>query len=168
MGARRVLEVGTLGGYSTIWLARAVGPQGQVVTVEIDDRHADVAMANFRHAGVADVIDLRRGNALDLLPALVGAEPFDLVFIDADKASIPEYFAFALRLTRPGSAIVVDNVARKGEVLDADSPDTSVQGVRRLVEALKGDGRVEATVIQTVGAKGYDGFLLARVGPTRA
>jgi predicted O-methyltransferase YrrM len=165
MHARRILELGTLGGYSTIWLARAVTPGGRVVTLELDPRHAAVARANFARAGLADVIDLREGRALDLLPRLAAQhpEPFDLSFIDADKESAPEYFDWAVRLSRRGGCVIVDNVVRDGEVADPSSRDPRVQGVRRLYDAITRDTRVSATAIQTVGAKGYDGFLLAMV-----
>ena len=165
MGARRVLEVGTLGGYSTIWLARGLPSDGRVVTLEVDPHHAEVAASNFLRAGVSDRIDLRLGSAHDTLPRLAeeGGAPFDLVFIDADKASIPEYFAWALQLTRPGSAIVVDNVVRNGAVADPETTDPNNLGVRRFAESLAREPRVSATTIQTVGAKGYDGFTLALV-----
>jgi predicted O-methyltransferase YrrM len=165
VGAREILEIGTLGGYSTIWLARALPAGGRVVTLEAEPKHAEVARANLARAGVADVVDLRLGRALDTLPQLAAERrtPFDLVFIDADKPSIPEYFDWALRLARPGTAIVVDNVVRDGKVADADSDDDSVRGVRRFAEQLAREPRVSATVVQTVGAKGYDGFALAVV-----
>jgi predicted O-methyltransferase YrrM len=165
-GARQVLEIGTLGGYSTIWLARALPADGRVVTIEADPAHAAVARRNLAGAGVSASVDLRVGKALDLLPRLAAESrpPFDLIFIDADKAGIPEYFAWSLRLSRPGTAIVVDNVVRNGAVIDAASADPSVQGVRRLNQLLSSERRVSATTIQTVGAKGYDGFTLALVG----
>jgi predicted O-methyltransferase YrrM len=164
-GARAILEVGTLGGYSTIWMARALPADGRLVTLEIDKRHADVARANIARAGLAQQVQVRLGPALDLL-AQLGAEragPFDLTFIDADKENNPAYFEWALRLSRPGSVIVVDNVVRGGAVTDADSTDPSVQGVRRLNQMMASDPRVSATTIQTVCAKGYDGFALALV-----
>jgi predicted O-methyltransferase YrrM len=165
-GARRILEIGTLAGYSTIWLARALPPGGRVVTLEIEPRHADVAWANFVRAGVAGVVDLRLGRALDTLPVIAaeGHAPFDLVFIDADKPSNPDYFAWALRLSRPGTVIVVDNVIRGGAVADPTDADPRVVGVRRLNEAIAAEPRVRATAIQTVGSKGYDGFALLVVG----
>ena len=165
IGARRVLEVGTLGGYSTLWLARAVGPDGVVVTLEIDPLHADVAAAGLDAAGVGDQVDLRLGPALETLDALVadGADPFDLSFIDADKASNPQYVQRALWLSRPGSLIVVDNVVRGGAVIDAESWAADVVGTRALFDLLRDEPRLEATAIQTVGGKGYDGFVLARV-----
>lgn len=164
-GARAILEIGTLGGYSTIWLARALPADGRLITLEIDSKHAEVARANFVRAGSAAKIELRLGRALDTLPKLAaeGEGPFDLIFIDADKVSIPEYFTWALKLSRPGSVVIVDNVVRKGAVADAASSDPSVQGVRRLNEMLAKEPRVTATTIQTVGGKGYDGFTLAVV-----
>ncbi|MBW0117009.1 O-methyltransferase [Pseudonocardia abyssalis] len=161
IGARRILEVGTLGGYSTIWLARAVQPEGSVVTCEIDPHHAQVATANIARAGLADTVDVRVGPAIDTLAGLTG--PFDLAFIDADKASNAEYFAHALRLSRPGGVIVVDNVVRGGRVVDGASTDAAVVGTRRFAQALAAEERVDATVIQTVGSKGHDGFALAVV-----
>lgn len=165
VGARSVLEVGTLGGYSTIWLARAIAPGGRLITLEVNATHAAVARANVARAGVADIVDVRLGRALDSLPQLVaeGAGPFDLAFIDADKPNIAEYFTWALRLTRPGSVIVVDNVVRNGAVIDAASNDVNVQGVRRFNELAAANRRVSTTVIQTVGSKGYDGFSLSVV-----
>jgi predicted O-methyltransferase YrrM len=160
LGARDVLEIGTLGGYSTIWLARALPPEGKVITLELDSKHAEVARANFERAGVADRVELRLGRALDTLPQLA-AEPrraFDFVFIDADKAGIPDYFAWALELTRPGSVIVVDNVVRKGALADPDATDANVRGVQLFHELLAREQRVSATTVQTVGSKGYDGF----------
>ena len=158
--ARRILEVGTLGGYSTIWLGRAVAPDGRVTTLELEPHHAEVARANLDHAGLGDVVDVMVGPALESMAGL--SETFDLVFIDADKASIPSYVLESLRLTHPGSLIVVDNVVRGGAVLDEDG-DANVQGVRRLNELLRKEPRLDATTIQTVGAKGYDGFTLALV-----
>ena len=164
-GARRILEIGTLDGYCTIWLARALPADGRMVTLEVNPRHADVARANIARAGLSGIVDLRLGRALDVLPGLAGERrgPFDFIFIDADKASIPEYFAWALKLSRRGSLIVVDNVVRNGAVADAASADPSVQGVRRFNEILAAEPRVSATAIQTVGSKGYDGFALALV-----
>ena len=159
--AQSVLEIGTLGGYSTIWLGRAVAPKGKVITLEIDPKHAAVARENVARAGLRDVVDVRLGRALDTLATLPG--PLDFFFIDADKPAIPDYFQAALKLSRPGSVIVVDNVVRQGEVADASSKDANVQGVRRFNEMLKKERRVSATTIQTVGAKGYDGFTLAYV-----
>jgi len=167
IGARRVLEVGTLGGYSTLWLARAVPADGVVVTLELDPHHADVAATALDAAGVGDKIDLRIGPALETLDAMVadGADPFDLSFIDADKATNPQYVQRALWLSRPGSLIVVDNVVRGGAVIDAESWAADVVGTRALFDLLREEPRLEATAIQTVGGKGYDGFVLARVTP---
>jgi predicted O-methyltransferase YrrM len=170
-GARRILEIGTLGGYSTIWLARALPPDGRLVTLEVEPAHAAVARANVARAGLADLVEVRLGPALETLPQLADENrgPFDLAFIDADKEHNPEYFAWALELSRPGGLIVVDNVVRGGAVVDPASPDPSVQGVRRLYELIAADARVSATAIQTVGSKGYDGFAIALVsaGPPR-
>lgn len=165
MGARTILEIGTLGGYSSIWLARALPPDGHLISLEADPRHAEIARANIAGAGLAEVVEVRLGKALDTLPHLAaeGHEPFDFTFIDADKPNTTEYFAWALRLSRPGSVIVVDNVVRGGQVIDAESDDPSVQGVRRFNERLGSEPRVSATAIQTVGSKGYDGFVIAVV-----
>jgi predicted O-methyltransferase YrrM len=164
-GARSILEIGTLGGYSTIWLARALPAGGRLITLEIEPKHTEIARANFARAGVAEIVELRLGPALETLPQLVaeGRGPFDLVFIDADKPSNAEYFAWALKLSRKGSLIIIDNVVRKGAVIDAASSDADVQGVRRLNELLAAEPRVSVTAIQTVGSKGYDGFALALV-----
>ncbi len=165
IGARSILELGTLGGYSSIWLARALPPEGRLVTLELSERYAEVARASIERAGVAALVDVRVGPALESLQLLrsSGEGPFDLVFIDADKQSTPEYFTQALELVRPGSLIVVDNVVRDGGLIDAQSVDPGVQGMRRFHELLTGESRVSATTIQTVGAKGYDGFTLALV-----
>jgi predicted O-methyltransferase YrrM len=165
MGARRVLEIGTLGGYSTIWLARALPPGGRVVTLEAEATHADVARANFARAGLADVIDLRLGPALDTLPRLVETSrgPFDLIFIDAYKPEYADYLTWSLQLSRPGTLIIADNIVRDGAVADASSQDVNVQGVRRFNERLAAEPRVSATIVQTVGSKGYDGFAMAVV-----
>ena len=160
-GARRILEVGTLGGYSTIWLARALPPDGELVTLEYDPKHAEVARANLARAGLAEVAQVLEGAALDTLPTLEG--PFDLVFIDADKPNNPGYFRWALRLTRPGSVIIVDNVVRGGRVADPASTDPAVVGTRELAALMAAEPTVDATMIQTVGAKGYDGFAFALV-----
>jgi len=163
--ARRVLELGTLGGYSTMWLARALPEDGRVVTLELDPRHAAVASANLERAGLLGRVDLRVGRATDLLRALAterGA-PFDLIFIDADKASYPEYLELSLKLTRPGTVLVGDNVVRDGKVIDADSLNPDIQGVRRFAELVASEPRLRATVLQTVGTKGYDGFAIAVV-----
>ena len=161
-GARRILEIGTLAGYSTIWLARALPPGGQLITLEYDPRHADVARANIARAGLADRVEVRVGRAIEALPGLVVDEPFDLIFIDADKPSTADYFRWALKLSRPGTVIVVDNVVRDGRLVDANG-DGDVQGMRRFLEAAANEGRVEGTVLQTVGVKGYDGFALLLV-----
>ena len=160
MRARSILEIGTLGGYSTIWLARALPAGGRLVTLEVDAGYAEVARSNFARAGLADVIELRLGPALDMLPKLAaqGVGPFDMIFIDADKPSYPDYLAWAVRLSRSGSLIVADNVVREGAVIDANTQDPAVQGVRRFNAALAAEPRVIATEIQTVGVKGYDGF----------
>ncbi|MBW3614700.1 MAG: O-methyltransferase [Actinobacteria bacterium] len=167
--ARTVLEIGALAGYSTIWMARAMAPGGRLVTLEADRRHADVALANIARAGLSDVVEVRLGAALDTLPMLAaeGAGPFDLAFIDADKANNAEYFQWALRLCRPGTVIVVDNVVRDGAILDATSSDPDVRGTRRLYDVMASESRVEATAIQTVGSKGYDGLAIALVTTTQ-
>ncbi len=160
VGAQRILEVGTLGGYSAVWLARALPEEGRLVTLELDRHHAEVARANLAAAGLAEQTDVRVGPAADTLREL--QPPFDFVFIDADKASTPTYLTEALRLTRPGGMIVIDNVVRDGSVLDAHG-DAAVQGVRRVLAMLAADPRLDATAIQTVGAKGWDGLAIARV-----
>jgi predicted O-methyltransferase YrrM len=165
IGARTILELGTLGGYSTIWLARALAPDGRLITLEADPDYAKVALANFERAGLGDIIELRLGGALDTLPRLAaeGGGPFDLVFIDADKVNTPEYFTWALELSHPGTMIIADNVIRDGRVIDPASKEPSVQGSRRLHDLIASEPRVSATTIQTVGLKGYDGFTLALV-----
>jgi predicted O-methyltransferase YrrM len=165
MGAHRILEIGTLGGYSTIWLARALPPGGRLITLEADPHHADIAGANISHAGLADVVELRLGRALDTLPQLAneGVAPFDFIFIDADKPSNADYFTWALKLSRPGGLIIIDNVIRDGAVIEAASTDPDVQGVRRLNRLLAAERHVSATTIQTVGSKGYDGFTMVLV-----
>ena len=164
-GAKRILEIGTLGGYSTIWLAQALPPSGRLVTLEADPKHAEVARANLDRAGLGRVTEVVMGPALETLARLEreGEEPFDLVFIDADKQSTPDYFYWALRFTRSGSVIVVDNVVREGAILDPEDQDPSVEGIRRFYELARGDARVDATAIQTVGVKGYDGFAIVLV-----
>ncbi len=164
-GARTILEIGTLGGYSTIWLARALPVDGRLITLEANPTHADVARANIARAGLTAVVEVRVGRALDTLPQLAaeGHGPFDLIFIDADKPSNPEYVAWALTLSRRGSLIIVDNVVRDGAVINADSDDPMIRGVRRSIDLLATEPRVSATAIQTVGSKGYDGFALAVV-----
>jgi predicted O-methyltransferase YrrM len=163
--ARRILEIGTLAGYSTIWLARAVPAGGRVVTLEANAMHADIARANLTRAGVADRVDIRLGKALETLPRLAEEKqgPFDFVFIDADRTNLTEYFDWAVRLAHAGSVIIVDNVVRKGGVIDASSEDANIKGVRRFAERLSSDSRVTATMVQTVSAKGYDGFAMALV-----
>jgi predicted O-methyltransferase YrrM len=172
--ARTILELGTLGGYSTIWLARALPPGGRLVTLEAEPRYAEVARASIERAGFDDVVELRVGPALDTLPQLLdeGVGPFDLVFIDADKANNPGYLEWSLQLSRPGTLIVVDNVVRDGAILDPDAYDPQrgdphVRGVRRFYELLAAEPRLSATAIQTVGDKGYDGFVLAIVDGDR-
>lgn len=165
MGARTILELGTLGGYSTIWMARALGRGGRLVTLEANPAYAQVAQANISNAGLSDIVELRVGNAHDTLPQLAAEnpDPFDLVFIDADKQSSPDYFTRALGLSRRGSLIITDNVIRDGALIDRASDNPDVQGARRLHALLTAERRVSATTIQTVGAKGYDGFTLALV-----
>jgi len=162
-GAQRVLEIGTLGGYSTIWLARALPDGGRIVSLESSAHHADVARENLRNAGVIDCVDLRVGRAIDTLPALVDDAPFDLIFIDADKQSLADYLEWAMKLSRAGTVIVADNVVREGKVLDAENDDPGIEGVRRFTEQLAAEPRLSATVLQTVGMKGYDGFAIAVV-----
>ena len=160
-GARRILEIGTLGGYSAIWLARALPNGGKLVTLEFDPKHAEVARANLARAGLADRAEVITGRALDTLPKLSG--PFDFIFIDADKQSYPDYFRWAVKLSRKGSVIVADNAVRDGKVADAKSTDPAAIGTRRMVEAMGAEPRVEATALQTVGVKGYDGWAVALV-----
>jgi predicted O-methyltransferase YrrM len=164
-GARTVLELGTLGGYSTIWLGRALPADGRLVTLEVNRAYADVASANIARAGLAELVELRLGPALETLRELVDERrgPFDLIFLDADKRSNPDYLEHALELSRPGTLIVADNVVRAGAVADAASRDPAVRGVRRFFELLAAEPRVTATAIQTVGSKGYDGLALALV-----
>ena len=162
-GARRILEIGTLVGYSTIWLARALPPGGRLVSLEFDPKHAGVARANLSAAGLEDRVEVLVGRALDTLPTLPANEPFDLVFIDADKPSTPDYVRWGLKLTRPGSIIVIDNVVRNGDVLDATGANESAAAMRQAMAVLAAEPRVTATVIQTVGSKGYDGFAIALV-----
>jgi len=164
-GARRILEIGTLGGYSTIWLARALPPGGRLITLELEAQYAEVARANLARAGLSEVVEQCVGPGLETLPRLTekGQGPFDLIFIDADKSSTAEYFQWALKLSHPGSLILVDNVVRKGELIDAASNDPAVQGMRRFLDQVANESRVSATAIQTVGIKGYDGFVVALV-----
>jgi predicted O-methyltransferase YrrM len=161
LGARRIVEVGTLGGYSAIWMARALPADGELVTLEIDPANAEVARKNLDRAGLSDKVEIIVGPAIDTLPTLNG--PFDLAFIDANKAQNPEYFQIALGLVRSGGLIIVDNVVRSGHVLDAASADPDVQGTRRLFEMMGKEPRVTVTAVQTVGSKGHDGFAVARV-----
>jgi len=164
-GARSILEIGTLGGYSTIWLARALSKSGKLITLEFEPRHAEVARTNIAHAGLTERVEIRIGAALDILPKLQteGCGPFDLIFIDADKVNTAPYFTWALKLSHPGTVIIVDNVVRDGAIIDANSTDEGVQGVRKFNDLLKNEKRVSATAIQTVGSKGYDGFAIALV-----
>lgn len=165
VNARAILEIGTLGGYSTIWMARALQPGGRLITLEFDPKHAEVAKANIARAGLERVVDIRVGVALESLPAIAAEQigPFDLIFIDADKVSAPDYFQWALKLSRVGSLIVVDNVVRKGEVANATTDDPAVRGMRRYIEVAAAEPRVIVTALQTVGCKGYDGFSIALV-----
>jgi len=165
VGARNILEIGTLGGYSTIWMARALPPGGKLLTLEASEKHAEVARGNFARAGLNNRIELRLGKGLDLLPRVSEERrgPFDLIFLDANKSDMAEYFDWAVRLSRPGSVIVADNSISRGRVLDAASEDPDVQGTRRFHERVASDPRVSATEIQTVGAKGWDGFTLIAV-----
>jgi predicted O-methyltransferase YrrM len=164
-GARNILEIGTLGGYSTIWLSRALPSGGRLITLEFDPKHAKVASANIGHAGLSQMVEVRVGPALDALPQLAaeGRGPFDLIFIDADKENNAPYFDWSLKLSRSGTVIIVDNVVRDGAVIDPANRDPAIVGIRRLNERLAAEPRVSATAIQTVGSKGYDGFTLIRV-----
>lgn len=164
-GAKKILEIGTLGGYSTTWLARALPEDGRLVTLEFDAKHAEVARKNIARAGLDKVVTVQLGAALDTLPVLVkeGAGPFDLIFIDADKKNLANYLAWSLKLSRKGTLILVDNVIRDGEVIDASSEDPNVQGARQLFDALKREPRLQATALQTIGSKGHDGFAMAVV-----
>jgi predicted O-methyltransferase YrrM len=165
LGARNILEIGTLGGYSTIWMARALPEGGRIITLEADPKHADVARKNFARAGVEARIELRLGKALDTLPKVAadGLGPFDMFFIDANKSNMPEYFEWSLKLARKGSVIVADNVVREGAVLDANSKDADIQGIRRFLEMVGKEKRVSGTALQTVSTKNYDGFALVLV-----
>lgn len=167
LGARSILEIGTLGGYSTIWLAGGMQAGGRLITLESDPAHAAVARANIARAGLQSVVELRLGSASNTLPQISAERrgPFDLIFIDADKKNIPSYFEWALRLSRPGSVIIVDNVVRDGRVIDSESDEPDIQGVRRFLEMVRANATVSGTAIQTVGVKGYDGFALVRVLP---
>lgn len=164
-GAKRVLELGTLGGYSTIWMARAVGENGKVITLELEKRHAEIARRNIDNAGLADRVELRVGPASDSLAALIAEKsaPFDFIFMDADKAGYPNYIRQSLKLSRPGTLIIADNVVRDGKVIDPENPDPHIKGVRRFTEIVAAEPRLSTTVLQTVGSKGYDGFAIAMV-----
>ncbi len=165
MGARNILEIGTLGGYSTIWMARALPEGGRIITLEADPKHAEVAQKNFARAGVENKVELRLGKALDTLPKVAadGRGPFDMFFIDANKSNMPEYFEWSLKLARKGSVIIADNVVREGAVLDARSKDADIQGIRRFLEMVGKEKRVSGTALQTVSTKNYDGFALVLV-----
>ncbi len=165
VSARAILEIGTLGGYSAIWMARALQPGGKLVTLEVDPKHAEVAKSNIARAKLGDRVSVRIGRAIDTLPQIEAenAGPFDLTFIDADKPSNPDYFEWALKLTRPGGLIIVDNVVREGAVIDAQSTDANVRGSRRVLERMAAEKRVTATAIQVVGVKGWDGLAIAQV-----
>ncbi len=164
-GAKRILEIGTLGGYSTIWLARALPESGSLISLELEPRHAEIAHRNLMTAGVADRVEIRVGRAVDSLKAMAndGGEPFDFIFIDADKASYPAYLDWSLKLSRPGTVIVADNVVREGAVIDPGTTDPNVKGVRRFTEKLAAEPRLTATALQTVSSKKHDGFILAVV-----
>jgi predicted O-methyltransferase YrrM len=164
-GAKSVLEIGTLAGYSTIWLARAVPADGKVITLEVSEKHAAVAQANIDRAGVADKVSIRLAKAIETLPKLVEEKAglFDLVFIDADKASTPDYLTWTLKLTHPGSLIIIDNVVRRGDVTDTSGADPNVQGTRRALEMIAKEPKLLSFAVQTVGSKGYDGFAMAYV-----
>lgn len=167
VGARRVLEMGTLGGYSTIWMARALPPDGQLVTLELESKHAEIARANLEAAGVLDRVHIRVGPAIDSLQSLhaSGAAPFDLIFLDADKQSLPEYLDWSLKLSRPGTVIIADNVVRDGKVVDTATTDPQIRGVQRFLELAAREPRLSTTAIPTVGARGYDGFSISVVLP---
>jgi len=165
VGAKRILEIGTLGGYSTIWLARGMAAGGKLITLELLEKHAQVARANLERAGVEEAVEIVVGPALETLPkiAVAGRGPFDLIFIDADKENTPAYWEWSLKLSRPGTIVIVDNVVRDGKVIDAASKDTSVQGIRKCLEMMSKEKRISATAMQMVGAKGYDGFAIGIV-----
>jgi predicted O-methyltransferase YrrM len=164
-GAKKILEIGTLAAYSTIWLARAVPPGGRVITLEADAKHAEISKSNIARAGLSEVVDLRFGDALETLPKLAaeGQGPFDLIFVDAEKRDNPDYFAWSLKLSRPGTVMVFDNVVRDGAVIDPANTTPSVEGIRRFNELVAAEPRVTATALQTVGSKGYDGFAVLLV-----
>jgi caffeoyl-CoA O-methyltransferase len=165
LGTKRILEIGTLAGYSTIWLARALPSDGRLTTIEANPAHAGIARTNIEGAGLSDRVDIRLGKALDVLPQIAAEKqpPFDFFFIDADRTGLADYFDWSVKLSRPGSVIIVDNVVRKGGVIDAASDNVDVTGVRRFNDRLKTDTRVDVTMIQTVSAKGHDGFAMALV-----
>lgn len=164
-GATRILEIGTLAGYSTIWLARALPPEGRLITIEYNPEHAKIAEANIARAGLSDLVEVRVGRALEILPTLQKEThpPFDMVFIDADRVPLDQYFQWALKLSRPGALIVADNVIRQGRVLEQNTSDDTVKGVRRFLKTLAGTKEVSATVLQTMGPKGHDGLAIAVV-----
>jgi len=164
-GARRILEIGTLGGYSSIWMARALPADGHLTTLEFSPKHAEVARANITRAGLEKIVEIRVGPALETLAQLEkeGVEPFDLIFIDADKPNNPNYLPWALKFSRPGTLLIGDNIVREGEVADPTSTDPNVQGQRRFLELMAAEPRLSATALQTVGSKGYDGFAMALV-----
>jgi len=164
-GARRILEIGTLGGYSSIWMARALPADGRLTTLEFSPKHAEVARANIAHAGLGKIVEIRVGPALETLAKMdkEGTEPFDLIFIDADKPNNPNYLSWALKFSRPGTLLIGDNIVREGEVADPTSSDPNVQGQRRFLELMAAEPRLSATALQTVGSKGYDGFAMALV-----
>jgi len=163
IGAKRILEIGTLGGYSTIWLARGMAAGGRLITLEYEPKHAEIARKNIARAGVGDAVEIVVGRALETLPKAAGRGPFDLIFIDADKENTPAYWEWSLKLSRVGTIIIVDNVVRDGKVIDAASKDASVQGIRKCLEMMSKEKRIDATAMQMVGAKGYDGFAIAVV-----
>ncbi|HEY1744323.1 MAG TPA: O-methyltransferase [Granulicella sp.] len=162
-GARRILEIGTLGGYSSIWMARALPADGRLTTLEFSPKHAEVARANIAHAGLEKIVEIRVGPALETLAKMEkeGTDPFDLIFIDADKPNNPNYLPWALKFSRPGTLLIGDNIVREGEVADPTSTDPNVQGQRRFLELMAAEPRLSATALQTVGSKGYDGFAMA-------
>jgi predicted O-methyltransferase YrrM len=162
---RKILEIGTLGGYSTIWLARALPPGGRLISLEFSPRHADIARSNIQRAGLSDRVEIRVGPALESLPVVEkeGLGPFDFIFIDADKPNNPGYLEWAINLSRPGALIIVDNVVRDGAIVDVSSTDPTIQGTRRMFEMMSLDSRLSSTALQTVGSKGYDGFAMAMV-----
>jgi predicted O-methyltransferase YrrM len=162
MSARKILEIGTLGGYSTIWLAKALPAGGRLITLEANPKHAEVARENIARAGFAEAVEVRLGKAQETLAGLESEAPFDMIFIDADKTGYPEYLSWAIKLARRGTLIIADNVVRNGAIIDAESTDANVQAVRRFNELLAAESRLSATAIQTVGSKGYDGFTIAR------